>query len=915
MEDIPEANIFVFDDGLKTINFPFEPDEPNRFPMIHKTQEPFFDINEYSRYTQKRDRELYLLILHDIDNFRREQIFDNIPNEDQEDIDDLQKLEKYYEKFKNLKFHKVEQTPEKCLENINGFNLQYIDNQTEEICIKAVKCNFNEYKYVKNKTPAVKIEAILKNPKLLQKNEQTPELCQNLYNRDKNIFRFLQYQTNEMCLDMIKKDYMNFLFVKNPTDEMSNDVVKKCGLMLEYIENQTEEMCIDAVKENDIALKFVKSKTPKILIYASRKDSDILDCDFVRNLSNRDLLELVKLNPYVIKYIPKERHTWLLGYEAVQRVGSLIQYIDKYVVDNQPHQPHEEIINGVIWIEPPEIQGEGISMDGKKIDLRETAVALNGLNLQYVKDQTDEICIKAVRNNIKAIQYVKNKSQDFIITICDFEPNILRYVDQTPELCQRIFDISIYVNLPIGMLYQNLQYKTEEMSLKLIKRDCRNILFVDDQTENICINAVQKDGLMLEFVKNQTDKICLEAIKNNVEAFKFVKNKTLDFCMQAYKLNNEILRLPDFLKIVCNDINSLTDILKINGLAIQYIQNQTPELCLLAVNNNGLAIQYIQNKTPELCLLAVKNNGLAIKFIENQTEEICIEAVKHDGTLLKFVKRQSELICIESVKHPKFFELDNNGIEKFNISYNILPLIKNLSNEIILEAVKHNGLELENVPLNMLTDEIKTEAVKQNGTSLQFINEQTDNICLEAVKNYGKSLRYVKKQTENICLEAVKNYPDAIIYVDKQTLPIWKNVIDNIRKSKSIALIVQNIRSEFLQDFMKYMNEKYNVGVDSNYTSLQKMLDENKIQEVVDKLHLQVTDTFGIENETIDDCKCMICLNKEGHIIRTKCGHYYCLEKLFEWFKLKSDDGETNFEQKCLYCFQQINWNECILKV
>jgi hypothetical protein len=92
------------------------------------------------------------------------------------------------------------------------------------------------------------------------------------------------------------------------------------------------------------------------------------------------------------------------------------------------------------------------------------------------------------------------------------------------------------------------------------------------------------------------------------------------------------------------------------------------------------------------------------------------------------------------------------------------------------------------------------------------------------------------------------------------------------------------------------------------------LLNKNKIQEVINELHLQITNNFGIENETEDDCKCMICLNKEGHIIKANCGHYYCLEQLFNWLRTNDSLGNQRAE-KCLYCFKKFIWNECILKI
>ena len=56
---------------------------------------------------------------------------------------------------------------------------------------------------------------------------------------------------------------------------------------------------------------------------------------------------------------------------------------------------------------------------------------------------------------------------------------------------------------------------------------------------------------------------------------------------------------------------------KCNGLALQFIQNQTSEICMTAVQQNGLALQFVHNKTPEICLAAVQQNGLALQYINN----------------------------------------------------------------------------------------------------------------------------------------------------------------------------------------------------------------------------------------------------------------------------------------------------------
>jgi hypothetical protein len=68
---------------------------------------------------------------------------------------------------------------------------------------------------------------------------------------------------------------------------------------------------------------------------------------------------------------------------------------------------------------------------------------------------------------------------------------------------------------------------------------------------------------------------------------------------------------------------------------IQYIQDQTPEMCMLAVKRDSSNIQYIQDQTPEMCMLAVKRDSSNIKYVKNQTPEL-IEEVEKDKTRLKF---------------------------------------------------------------------------------------------------------------------------------------------------------------------------------------------------------------------------------------------------------------------------------------
>ena len=50
-------------------------------------------------------------------------------------------------------------------------------------------------------------------------------------------------------------------------------------------------------------------------------------------------------------------------------------------------------------------------------------------------------------------------------------------------------------------------------------------------------------------------------------------------------------------------------------MSLEYVEKQTPEICLAAVKENGNALYYVKDQTPELCLAAVKQDERALQFV------------------------------------------------------------------------------------------------------------------------------------------------------------------------------------------------------------------------------------------------------------------------------------------------------------
>ncbi len=84
------------------------------------------------------------------------------------------------------------------------------------------------------------------------------------------------------------------------------------------------------------------------------------------------------------------------------------------------------------------------------------------------------------------------------------------------------------------------------------------------------------------------------------------------------------------------------------------MKEQTPELCLTAVQQDGFALQFVKEQTPEICLAAVQKDGYTIYNVKEQTPEICLAAVQQCGYALEFVKEQTPEICLAAFKQNKW---------------------------------------------------------------------------------------------------------------------------------------------------------------------------------------------------------------------------------------------------------------------
>ena len=129
----------------------------------------------------------------------------------------------------------------------------------------------------------------------------------------------------------------------------------------------------------------------------------------------------------------------------------------------------------------------------------------------------------------------KKKEQEYIEKVKQDGMYLKRITkNQTEAICLEAVKRS-------GYALQYVQNQTDEICLAAVKRNGMALKYVKNQTLEICLEAVKEDGMALMYVKEQTEEICLEAVKENEEVFQLIHEKTPEMCLEAVKSKPSII--------------------------------------------------------------------------------------------------------------------------------------------------------------------------------------------------------------------------------------------------------------------------------------------------------------------------------------------------------------------------------------
>lgn len=222
--------------------------------------------------------------------------------------------------------------------------------------------------------------------------EKTIQINDQVHNLDE--FFDIQKGSFSVPINFTQIDYPKIDYIEEPIVEKcvidSNrkntidvEMIKSNPCNLKDIENQTEQLCITAVKLNGNALKYVKVQTPDIVKYA------------------------VETTGTAIKYVLPELITLELCINAIEKNAWAFEYLTDYQTP--------ELCMMAVLKEPLNIRFVK-ELTGV---LCEKAVELNGFALKFIPKelQSEKMCITSIKQNKKYIEFVKNETVLYIITV------------------------------------------------------------------------------------------------------------------------------------------------------------------------------------------------------------------------------------------------------------------------------------------------------------------------------------------------------------------------------------------------------------------------------------------------------------------------------------------------------------------
>lgn len=193
-----------------------------------------------------------------------------------------------------------------------------------------------------------------------------------------------------------------------------------------------------------------------------------------------------------------------------------------------------------------------------------------------------------------------------------------------------------------------------KVALTAIKQNANVISILDDdfrKMKEFQLICVEQNGLLLNYFngekyhkrKEDYEEICWKAIKQNGLALEFC-------CSETFIRNSEFLKVA----------------IKQNPKSYKWAAKNYDEVNFLAINLDGMNLEFYNKIDEDLIMDGVSQNGLALQFVKNQTIEICLCAVRQNSSSYQFCqfKDNEKLLTIVLNDNGKMIEYSSTKVKR-----------------------------------------------------------------------------------------------------------------------------------------------------------------------------------------------------------------------------------------------------------
>lgn len=367
-----------------------------------------------------------------------------------------------------------------------------------------------------------------------------------------------------------QNSYLNYqMHLNTLTDDTIIDILRHKPKLFQKISNPSDLVIMTAIDLDRTNFFHLKNPSKNIIKHMLYKNMDAIDF-FPNVFTSDELINLIELNPFVIKYISNPspdiciKVIQLIFNDQTKYSGPVLKYLT-YI--------NQEMVDQIIQIK----------------------FLLDEFNYIPAKYLTDQIIIKAIYTNHNVMKFISEKylNQTICTDIFNLNVNSFRFI---PE--------KFKTDNMINCIYANKHYHLVEYIESLSQEICDKIF--NENPENFCY-------IPKHFRSKQVSQYIVKINHNLLDDCEHIDD---DILSQIFKSQPKVPKVDRFLFI--NNLNEET-IIKIISIRPSLLRvvselKQTDKVICTALNSSGYFLEYVINKTDKYIQLAINNEPKAIKY-------------------------------------------------------------------------------------------------------------------------------------------------------------------------------------------------------------------------------------------------------------------------------------------------------------